>query len=154
MNLLGYQNILILTLKKRKEAKNDFEKDYFRLMNNAVFGKTLENLRKRINLKLTSNEDIYTNHASRANFISGKMFNEILFAINRIKEELVLNRPIYVGMAKKYDRKKVNLMITDTDGHFYEMKTDNVYKDLLQDSKIKNYLIIVITQKTVSSFFF
>ena len=95
-------------------------------MNNAVFGKTLENLRKRINLKLTSNEDIYTNHASRANFISGKMFNEILFAINRIKEELVLNRPIYVGMVKKYDRKKVNLMITDTDGHFYEMKTDNV----------------------------
>ena len=55
-------------------------------MNNAVFGKTLENLRKRINLKLTSNEDIYTKHASRANFISGKMFNENLFAINRIKE--------------------------------------------------------------------
>ena len=93
-------------------------------MNNAVFGKTLENLRKRINLKLTSNEDVYTKHASRANFISGKMLNENLYAINRIKEELVLNRPIYVGMAildlsklllydlhynymlKKYDKKK------------------------------------------------
>ena len=68
-------------------------------MNNAIFGKTLENLRKIINLKLTSNEDIYTKHALRANFISGKMFNENLFAINRIKEELVLTRPIYVGMA-------------------------------------------------------
>ena len=67
-------------------------------MNKAVFGKTLENLRKRINLKLTSNEDIYTKHASRANFISGKKFNKNLFANNRIKEELVLNRPIYVGM--------------------------------------------------------
>ena len=55
-------------------------------MNNAVFGKTLENLRKRINLKLTNNEDIYTKHASRANFISGKMFNENSFAINRIKK--------------------------------------------------------------------
>ena len=62
------------------------------------FGKTLENLRKRINLKLTSNEDIFIKHASRANFISGKMFYENLFAINRIKEELVVNRPIYVGM--------------------------------------------------------
>ena len=68
-------------------------------MNNAVLGTTLQNLRKRINLKLTSNEDMYTKHASRASFISGKMFNEDLFAINRIKEELVLNRPIYVGMA-------------------------------------------------------
>ena len=67
-------------------------------MNNAVFGKTLENLRKRINLKLTNNEDIYTKHASRANFISGKMFNENSFAINRIKK-MVLNRQIYVGMA-------------------------------------------------------
>ena len=69
-------------------------------MNNVVvFAKPLENLRKRINLKLTSNEDIYTKHASRASFISGIMFNENLFAINRIKEELVLNRPIYVWMA-------------------------------------------------------
>ena len=68
-------------------------------MNNTVFGKTLENWRKRINLKLTSNEDIYTKHASRANFISGKIFNENLFAINRIKVELVSNRPIYVEMA-------------------------------------------------------
>ena len=83
----------------RKEAKTVFEKDYFKLMNNAVFGKTLENLRKRINLKLTSNEDISTKHAARANFISGKMFNENLFAINKMKEELVLNRPNYVGMA-------------------------------------------------------
>ena len=76
-----------------------WKQNFFKLMNNAPYGKTLENLRKRINLKLTSNEDIYTKHASRANFISGKMFNENLFAINRIKAELVLNRPIYVAMA-------------------------------------------------------
>ena len=114
-------------------------------MNNAVFGKSLENLRKRINLKLTSNEDIYTKHASRANFISGKMFNENLFAINRIKEELVLNMSIYVDLSKllmydfhyNYMLKKYNikLMITDTDSLFYEIKTDNVYKDLLKDKE-------------------
>ena len=139
---------------KRKEAENYFEKDYFKLMNNAPYGKTLENLRKRINLKLTSNEDIYTKHASRANFMSGKMFNENLFAIDRIKEELVLNRRIYVGMAildlskqliyvfhynymlKKYDRKKIKLCLTDTDSLFYEIKTDDVYKDLFQDKEL------------------
>ena len=99
---------------------------------------------------------IYTKHASRANFISGKMFNEKLFAINRIKEELVLNRPIYVGMAildlskllmydfhynymlKKYDRKNIKLMFTDTDSifYFYEIKTDDVYEDLLKDKEL------------------
>ena len=123
-------------------------------MNNAVFGKTLQNLRKRINLKLTSNEDIYTKHASRANFISAKMFNENLFAINIIKEELVLNRPIYVGMAildlsklfmydlhynymlKKYDRKYIKLMFTDTDSLCYEIKTADIYKDLFQDKEL------------------
>ena len=56
-------------------------------------------MRKRINLKLASNEDIYTKHAANANFKFGEMLNENLFAINKIKEELVLNRPIYVGMA-------------------------------------------------------
>ena len=123
-------------------------------MNNAVFGKTLENLRKRINLKLTSNEDIYTKHASRANFISDKIFNENLFAINRIKEELVLNRPIYVGMAildlskllmydfhynymfKRKKTKQNKLMFTDTVSLYYEIKTDDVYKDLFQGKKI------------------
>ena len=66
------------TNKRSTAKKNAFEKDFFKLLNNAVFGKTLENLRKRINIKLTSNGDIYTKHSSRANFISGKMFNENL----------------------------------------------------------------------------
>ena len=93
-------------------------------------------MRKRINLKLTNNEDTYTKYAARANFIAGKMFNEHLFAINRITEELVLNRPIYVGMVivylskllmydfhynyvlKNHDRKNIKLMFTDTDSLF------------------------------------
>ena len=97
---------------------------------------------------------IYTKHASRANFICGKMFNENLFAINRIKEELVLNRPIYVGMAildlskllmydfhynymlKTYN---IKLMFTDTESLFYEIKTDNVYEDLLKDKELFDY---------------
>ena len=53
----------------------------------------MENLRKRINVK-----DVFTKHAAKANFISGKISNENLFAINRIKEQFVLNRSIYVGM--------------------------------------------------------
>ena len=117
-------------------------------MNNAVFGKTLENLRKRIKFKLICKEDIFIKHASRANFISGKMVNDNLFAINRIKEELVLNIFMlewqylskllmydfhYNYMLKKYDRKNIKLMFTDTDSLFYEIKTDDVYEDLLKE---------------------
>ena len=79
------------------------------------------------------------------------MFNDSLFAINRIKEELVLNRSIYVGMAildlsklllydfhynymlKLYN---IKLMFTNTDSLFYEIKTDNVYEDLLKDKEL------------------
>ena len=79
------------------------------------------------------------------------MFNENVFAINRIKEELVLNRPIYVGMAVldlsklliydfhyNYMLKKYNIKIifTDTDSLYYEIKTDDVYKDLFQDKEL------------------
>ena len=67
------------------------------MLNNAVYGKTLENLRKRTNVKLASNEDILKKNM--AHFMSSKKFNEYLFAINRIKEQLILNRPIYVGMS-------------------------------------------------------
>ena len=59
----------------------------------------METLRKRINITLTPSENIFTKHAAKANFLSGKMFNKNLFAVNRIKEQLVLNMPIYVGMA-------------------------------------------------------
>ena len=122
---------------------------------------------KRINLKLTSNEDIYIKHASRANFISGKMFSENLFAINRIKEELVLNRPIYVGIAiidlsklwmydfhynymfKTYDKKNIKLMFSIDTDFVMKLKLIMFIKIYF---KIKNYLIIVITQNTVSSF--
>ena len=87
--------------------------------------------------------------------MSGKMFNENLFATNRIKEELVINRPIYVGMAildlskllmydfrynymlkKNYNNK---LMFTDTDSLCYEIKTDDVYKVLFQDTVLFDY---------------
>ena len=74
--------------KKRAEAKNNFEKDYFKLMNNSVFGKTMENLRKRLNVKLISDEDVFTKHAAKANFISGKMFNENLFALIELKRTI------------------------------------------------------------------
>ena len=84
--------------KKRKHAKNSFEKDFFKLMNNSVFGKTMENLRKRVDVRLVTNENNLDKLTSKPTYVSSKIFNENLMAVHKIKETLTLNRPAYVGM--------------------------------------------------------
>ena len=120
---------------KRKHAKNTFEKDFFKLMNNSVFGKTMENLRKRVYVSM---------------LVSSKIFNENLMAVHKIKETLTLNRPAYVGMCildlsktlmydfhYNYIKKKYNdrakLLFTDTDSLTYEIETVDAYKDFWTD---------------------
>ena len=83
---------------KRKNAKNAFEKDFFKLMNNSVFGKTMENLRKRVDVRLVTDEKKLTKLASKPTYVSSKIFNENLVAVHKIKETLTLNRPAYVGI--------------------------------------------------------
>ena len=83
---------------KRKHARNPFEKNFFKLMNNSVFGKTVENLRKRVDVRLVTNEKKLLKLTSKPTYVSSKLFNENLVAVHKIKETLTLNRPAYVGM--------------------------------------------------------
>ena len=76
---------------KRKHAKNSFEKDFFKLMNNSVFGKTMENLCKRVDVKLVTNEKKLDKLTSKPTYVSSKIFNENLMAVHKIKEMLTLN---------------------------------------------------------------
>ena len=82
---------------KRMRASNDFEKDFFKLMINCVYGKTMENLRKRVNVKLFNNGKDYVKRASRPTFVSQKILCNNLVAIHSVKPVLILNKPIYVG---------------------------------------------------------
>ena len=84
---------------KRKDANNDFEKDFFKLMVNSVFGKTMENLRKRMNVKLVNNGKDYIKLMSRPTFVSQKIFSKHFVAIHKIKPVLLLNKPINVGFS-------------------------------------------------------
>ena len=138
---------------KRKNAKNAFEKDFFKLMNNSVFGKTMENLRKRVDVRLVTDEKKLTKLASKPTYVSSKIFNENLVAVHKIKETLTLNRPAYVGMCildlsktlmydfhynyikKKYGD-KARLLFTDTDSLTYEIEAEDVYKDFWNDKDI------------------
>ena len=135
---------------KRKNAKNDFEKDFFKLMNNSVFGKTMENIRKRVDVRLVTDEKKLLKLTSKPTYVSSKIFNENLVAVHKIKETLTLNRPAYVGMCildlsktlmydfhykyikEKYGQ-KAKLLFTDTDSLTYEIEAKDVYKDFFKD---------------------
>ena len=138
----------------RKKANNSFEKDFFKLMNNSVFGKTIENIRKRQNVKLIDNRKKVLKLSSEPNFDRATIFDEHLVAIHMKKTEVYFNKPIYVGQAildlsktlmfdfhynyirKKYGN-KAELLMTDTDSLMYLIQTDDVYSDIKNDVKKK-----------------
>ena len=135
----------------RKTAANSFEKDFFKLMNNSVFGKTIENIRKRQNITLVDNREKAVKLSSRPNFGRATIFDQNLIAIHMKKTEVYFNKPVYVGQAildiskilmfdfhynyiqKKYSYKHAKLLFTDTDSLLYEIKTDDFYDDIRDD---------------------
>ena len=79
---------------KRKNATNDFEKDFFKLMINSVYRKTMENLRKRINVRFVNNEKDFLKYTSKPTYVTHKLFDKDFAAIHEIKPVLVLKKPI------------------------------------------------------------
>ena len=82
---------------KRMNAANDFDKDFFKLMINSVYGNTMENLWKRIYLRSVNNEKDFLKYTSRPTYITHKFFGKDYAAIHEIKLVLILNKPIYIG---------------------------------------------------------
>ena len=130
-----------LNTEKRRNAANYFEKDFFKLMINSVYGKRMENLRKRINMWLINNAKFFLKYTSRPTYITHKFFGKDYAAIHEIKPVVILNKPIYVGFTdldlskwKMYDfhynfiKKNFDaeLLFTDTDSLTYEIKSENV----------------------------
>ena len=134
----------------RKAANNDFEKDFYKLMNNSVFGKTMENLLKRVDIQLIHREQRLLKVTAKPGFKYFKIFNENLASVELKKQNLVLNRPIYVRfsileMSKvlmydfhynhikcRYGR-KAELLFTDTDSLCYNIFTEDLYNDMEQN---------------------
>jgi hypothetical protein len=136
---------------ERAKARNDFEKDFYKLMNNSVFGKTMENLRKRVHVSVVqpqTHPKKYKKLTSNPSFKSRKIFSENLVAIHRRKTEVMLNRPTYVSMCVLdlsklcmyqfyYDTlkarygDKVELCYTDTDSLLVKIQTEDVNVDLI-----------------------
>ena len=134
----------------RTQAKNNFEKDFFKLMNNSVFGKTMENIRNRVNVKLVDTGEQFKKLTAKPNYESRKIFNENLVSVHMKKTSLTMNKPVYLGMSilelskiimfdfhykyiKPKYRNKAKLLFTDTDSFLYEIQTEDFYKDIAGD---------------------
>ena len=136
----------------RAKAKNNFEKDFYKLMKNAVFGKTMENIRNRKVVKLVNSVEKARKLIAKPNFRSRKIFNENLISVHMKKTSLLMNKPVYLGMCildlsktvmydfhynyikQKYGD-KAKLPFTDTDSLMYEIETEDFYKDISEDVK-------------------
>ena len=137
---------------RAKKGNNDFEKDFFKLMNNSVFGKTMENIRNRVNIKLVNDREKAKKLTAKPNFKHLNIFCEELIAVHMKRTELKFDKPVYLGMCildlsktimyefhynyikKKYGD-KAKLLFTDTDSLTYEIKTEDFYKDISGDVK-------------------
>ena len=131
----------------RKIAKNDFEKDFFKLMNNAVFGKTIENIREHRDIKLVTADKKRSKLVSEPNYHTINYISEDLSIIEMNKTKVKMNKPIYLGslileiskllmyefwydyMKPKYDG-NVKLCYMDTDSFIMNIKTEDFYKDI------------------------
>ena len=140
--------------KEASKAKNKFEEDFFKLMNNAVFGRTIQNIRKRQNVEIIDNRKKALKFSSKPNFDRVTIFDENLVAIHMNKTEVYFNKPIFVGQAildisktlmfdfhynyikDKYGD-KAELLFTDADSLVYLVQTKDVYKDIEKDIKDK-----------------
>ena len=136
----------------RTKGKNDFEKDFFKLMNNSVFGKTMENIRNRVDVRLVGNREKAQKLIAKPNLKHWICFDENLIGIHLKRIKLVFNKPVYCGMSildlsktMIYDfhynyiipkfGKKQKLLFTDTDSLCYEIETDDFFADIAGDVK-------------------
>ena len=141
-------------IEKRKNTANDFEKDFFKLMINSVYGKTMDILRIKINVRLVNNEKDFLKYFSRPNHVTHKIFDKSFAAIYEIKSILTLNKPIYVGFTvlelnkwlmydfqhnfikKHFD---AELLFTETDSLTYQIKSKGLYEEFLKHKHLFDF---------------
>ena len=134
----------------RTKGTTDFEKDFFKLMNNSVFGKTMENVRNRVDIRIVNDEKKWNKLSKKHNFKSATIFSENLVAVHMRRTFVKLRKPIYLGVCildisktLMYDRyyngikaaygNRAELLFTDTDSLCYEATTEDFFKDSSKD---------------------
>ena len=135
----------------RQKARNPFEKDFFKLLNNAVFGKTMENVRKYRDVKLVSRREKFLKLAANPRYLGSSAFANNLVAVHMLRRSTFLAKPIYSGFAildlskiymiefhhgymlPKYGANRLKVLMTDTDSFINRVQTDDIYQDMAED---------------------
>jgi len=144
------QDYINFNSEKRKNSTSQFEKVFFKLMNNSIFGKTMEDIRKRKKIKIVNNSKKFKREVAKSSFESFTVFNKDLVGISHKHVVLSLNKPVYCGMTildlsktimyehyygylkKKYED-KISLLCTDTDSLITLVETKDIYEDMWED---------------------
>ena len=141
----------------RKEAKNDLKKDLFKLMNNAIFGKSMENVLNRSNIKLINNNpEKLLKMIRQPNFQHVYQISDKLCLVESKPIKTIFNKPVYLGaciletsklhmykfwydhLKNKYND-NVELIYTDTDSFIIQVETDDIYKDMFEDKNLYDF---------------
>ena len=144
----------------RAQATNDFEKDFFKLMNNSVFGKTMEDVRKRVNIKLITEPAVFKKHVAKVTYkrsevlVNDEEKQDYFVGVELMRTSVRFDKPIYTGftvlelsklhmydfyynhMMKKYGPEKAKLLFTDTDSLTYQVYTEDLYQDMKHDLQL------------------
>jgi len=160
----------------RRKATSDAEKDFYKLMNNAVFGRSMMNLRKRKNITLITSAEILRKNIASPAFYALKQFKPDLVAVQKLKDTLILDKPLYTGfvildlskvlmyemfykLKNKYAH-NIQLLFTDTDSICAHVQTEDIYKDMSEDLDTydtsdfptDHFLYSEVNKKTIGKF--
>ena len=146
-----------LNTELRKQSKNELEKDLFKLMNNAIFGKSMENVLNRSNVKLINNNpEKLLKLIKQPNFQNAYQISNRLALVESKPIKTIFNKPIYMGAViletsklhmhefwydhlKEKCNDKIQLIYTDTDSFVIEVETDDIYKDMYEDGHLYDF---------------
>ena len=140
---------------KRRLSNDKFNKTSYKLFNNCIYGKSIENARKKTNVKMINDRKKYLKIVNKPNFTSQKIIDKNFVAVHCKRKILTLNKAIYVGFCilelsrllmyqfyydyvlKTFDN--VKLLFTDTDSLVYEIKDSNVYEQCFKDKELFDF---------------
>ena len=141
---------------KRKNAKNDVEKDLFKLMNNSVYGKTMENVRKHGDYEIVNTPEHFQKLVNKPLYKHRHIIHEDLVIVEKDKHTVELNKPIYMGMSildyskihmysfyydvmKPKYKDNIKLVYTDTDSYVIKVETDDLYEDFKEINEYMDF---------------